>query len=112
MPRGSIVLCDPTNVLALGVRGDIARESLEWMRSDNHEAAVGCIRMSERRADALRFLNTLGRLSLYSLPLPPMNPPDHGRIPRSGRLAKPQPSMPPWIGDKPEIKGGENSNEI
>ena len=50
-------------------------------------------------------------MPLISSPLPPTNPPNHGRIARSGRLASPYSYMPARIGDEPEINGG-NSNEI
>ena len=60
----------------------------------------------------LRFFKLSRDYPLITSPLPPTNPPDHGRIARSGRLAEPQPYMPAWIGDRPTINGGGNSNEI
>jgi len=82
---GSVAHSDPTNGLALGVRSDIVRELLEWKRSDNNKAAVRCIRMSDRRAHALTFLQTLGRLSLDFL----SPPADEPALPRPDRKVRP-----------------------
>ena len=60
----------------------------------------------------LPFFRLSGDYPLISSPHPPTNPPYHGRIARSGRLAEPQPYMPARIGDSPAINGGGHSSEI